>query len=41
MQATDDGTRLVKVKQATLSKADLDLIDEIIPVICPALVGMK
>jgi len=38
-QATDDGTRLVKVKQATISKADLDHIDEILPVICPTLIG--
>ena len=40
-QATNDGTRLVKVRQATVSKADLAFIDEIRPVTCPTLLGQE
>ena len=40
-QATNDGTRLVKVRQAAASTADLEILDEIKPIVCPTLVGQE
>lgn len=40
-QATNDGTRLVKVRQATASTADLAYIDEVRAITCPTLLGQE
>ncbi|CBY21619.1 unnamed protein product [Oikopleura dioica] len=40
-QATKDGTRLVKVRQSTISTHDIDFVDENREVTCPCLLGQE
>ncbi|CAG5107058.1 Oidioi.mRNA.OKI2018_I69.chr1.g3125.t1.cds [Oikopleura dioica] len=40
-QATKDGTRLVKVRQSTISTHDIDFVDEKREVTCPCLLGQE